>query len=218
MIELCDMENLPAEKEKRVRIIPRHRLIFQALLENPRLTLGDAIRSVGYSESVALAPTDITESASYKALLAEQLSESLDVVTHKQLLTSQHLDHMVFALGPKNEKDKSKWIEEQKEKARAANREFDEKETLTDLDIAELLREVGCTVRKIVHRETARDVYFWSPDNVARDKALDKSYKLKGKYAPEKHAVAVFSLGDLLKRAEELNGSDTENESTNASS
>lgn len=203
--------------KKGTKIIQSHRLVFKLLHENPRMSQGDALRAAGFAESTALHPADVFQSKSYLALLEEQMSDTADVATHVDLLRAQHLDHMVFALGPKNEKDKAKWIEEQKQKALKAGREFDEKETLTDIDIAEMLREVGCTVRKIVHRETARDVYFWSPDNVARDKALDKSYKLKGKYAPEKHAVAVFSLGALLKRAEENKELDEQNSSSNVS-
>ncbi len=40
----------------------------------------------------------------------------------------------------------------------------------------------------------ARHVYFWSADNKARDGALDMAYKLKGKYAPEKHVSVVATI------------------------
>lgn len=54
-------------------------------------------------------------------------------------------------------------------------------ETLTDGDIKVLFEQVGCTVKKIVHREFSRDVYYYTPDNRARKDAVDLAYKLRKK-------------------------------------
>jgi len=54
-------------------------------------------------------------------------------------------------------------------------------ETLTDEDIENMLAEVNCKVRKIVHAETARHVYFWSADANARRGAIELAYKIKGR-------------------------------------
>lgn len=62
--------------------------------------------------------------------------------------------------------------------------------SMTDKDIVELLASVGCTVKRIIPMYGLRHVYFWSPDNMARDKALDKAYKIKGSYAAEKLNLA----------------------------
>lgn len=60
------------------------------------------------------------------------------------------------------------------------------KETLTDTDIKEMLASVNCTVKRIVHQEMSRQVYYWSPDNRARKDAIEMAHKLKGSYAPVK--------------------------------
>ncbi len=63
-----------------------------------------------------------------------------------------------------------------------------EESNFSNQDIRDLLASVGCVVKRIVPMYGLRHVYFWSPDNLARDKALDKAYKVKGSYAAEKIA------------------------------
>ncbi len=118
---------------------------------------------------------------------------------HHELLRSQRLDHMVFVTGPKTEERKQQMIEEDIAKSEKEGKEYKEIQYVTDGDIEELLASTGCTVRKIVHRETTRDVYFWMPDNLARDKALDKAYKLKGIYAAEKKSLTIEPINQELK-------------------
>ncbi len=97
------------------------------------------------------------------ALNDEMLKEK-----HLELMNAMSLDHMTFPVGPKKNETEDDTI-------------------LSDEEIKEMLSTVGCTVRRIVHGEQARHVYFWTPDNTSRDKALDKAYKIRGKYAAEKH-------------------------------
>lgn len=130
-----------------------------------------------------------------KKTLAEHFDDEEVVKVHKQNLTATRLDHMVFPLGPEGEDDLNFSGATPNQKNRIE--EYVERTTLTDKDIIDMLAEVNCTVRKIVHGETARHVYFWAADNMARDKALDKVYKLKGAYAPEK-SVNVNLNGEII--------------------
>ncbi len=135
--------------------------------------------------------------------LEEALNDELLQEKHLELLNASRLDHMVFATGPRNEKERAEYIQSDIRKAQEKGYEYKEIEHVTDEDIREMLADVNCQVRRIVHRETARDVYFWSADNMARDKALDKAYKIKGKYAPEKH-VSVNITVDASDRVKDL--------------
>lgn len=53
-------------------------------------------------------------------------------------------------------------------------------DNLTDEDVIDMLAEVNCKVKRIVHGETARHVYFWAHDAKAQAGALELGYKMKG--------------------------------------
>jgi len=58
---------------------------------------------------------------------------------------------------------------------------------LSDDEIAEIVEGVtGNKVKKIRHGETQTHVWFYTPDHEARQKILDKIWKLTGEYAPTK--------------------------------
>lgn len=128
----------------------------------------------------------------FKELIDAHMPEESVIKRHVSQLNATRLDHMTFPLGPEGEDDinlsgaiVSKPIEEYDEEDGELPREVQERTTLTDKEIIDMLAEVNCTVRRIVHGEQARHVYFWSPDNNARDKALDKAYKIRGRYVDE---------------------------------
>lgn len=120
------------------------------------------------------------------------LDDDLLAEKHLQLLNSTTLDNMTFPLGPKT---KAECVDDTK---------------LSDEEIRELLLEVNCKVRRIVHSEHARYVYFWCADNKARKDALDMAYKLKGNYAPSKtvsvnvEVEADATLDDVTQRLNAL--------------
>lgn len=149
-------------------------------------TMGTILKESGYADSIAINPQIITESKGFKELLEEALPDSLLTQRHKELLNSTHLDHMVFPLGPKTTAEKEFFINEQITKALKAGKVYDGKDCLSDEDIKELLDSVNCVVRKVVHGESGRHVYFWGRDNKAVKDALDMAFKLKGAYAPVK--------------------------------
>lgn len=74
--------------------------------------------------------------------------------THKTLLESKAIDHLVFPL------------------------------SMSDEEITELIESVGGTVRKFKHGETAVHCWFWAPNTKARTDALKLAYDVKGKLKP----------------------------------
>jgi len=127
---------------------------------------------------------DYLSKAKIQNAIQEALPDEVLGHKHRELLESVTLDHMTFPLESSND-------------------------PLTDDEIREYLKEVNCKVRRIVHGEQARHVYFWANDNRAVKDALDMAYKLKGKYAPDKHvnvnieAEPNDKLDELTKK---LNG------------
>lgn len=152
-----------------------------------------AMREAGYAEATVNTPGKLTKSKTWKELMGEFLPDQDLAQVHRGLLNSHRIDHMVFPLGPADEEEADILAEEGIEGS------AQERTTLTDAEITELLATVNCTVRKIVHGRTARHVYFWSPDAKAKTSALDMAYKLKGKYAAEKIPPAT---GDNLTDGE----------------
>lgn len=191
----------------------RQKMAFKKLMENNGKSVSKAMKESGYG-TTSKNPHLLTESKGFKELLNEYLPEEDLMQVHKQLTLSQRVDHMVFPLGPRDDEHptlsggkKKKEKREQTELEPQPNGgsllrhgEIAERTTLTDKEIVTMLADVNCTVRRIVHGETARHVYFWSPDSKAREKGLDMAYKLRGSYAAEKKYVRVsgFMLGALL--------------------
>ncbi len=179
----------------------KQKTVFNKILENPGISLGKAMLEAGYEPNTAHNPTDLTESKGWKELMEEHLPTTLLAKKHVELLQSKKIEHMVFMLGPKNEADKQQYIEEAIAKAKVDGKEYKEIEYVTDVDIIEMLAEVNCKVKRIIHRETARDVYFWTQDSKALKDALDMAYKLHGSYAPDKH-VSLNLNGEIIANEE----------------
>ncbi len=171
---------------------------------NP-LPLVKILESTGYGTSLQNNPSRVLDSQGFQKLLAEKIPEDFVAEKHLELLKATKLDHMIFPLGPEGEddinlsggvnppkeKEKSRETDELEDQPnggallRRGGAEETERTTLTDKEIIAMLAEVNCVVRRIVHGETARHVYFWAADNMARDKAVDKAYKLRGRYQNE---------------------------------
>ncbi len=132
------------------------------------MSMEEAMLANGYSPSYAKSSTHLKETSSWKTIVNTVLSDEKLGQVHNELLNATRLDHSVFP--PFNSGDgKKKKIGDD----------------LTDELIIELLASVNCTVKKIIHGEQARHVYFWSPDNRAKKDGLEMAYKIKNKYAPE---------------------------------
>lgn len=192
------------KKKRPYTSVPSERARNTAKLVAKGKSVSKAMVEAGYSPASAKNPQLLTTSQQWKKILEEELSDKLLGNVHKDLINAHILGHMVFPLGPKGEDDvnlsgaqpdtdpKDETIIEKLTKV--------ERTTLTDQEIKEMLLEVGCKVKRIVHGEQCRHVYFWSPDNAARQSALNLAYKLKGHFAPEKHLVAVREIDPAKRR------------------
>jgi len=181
-----------------------------------------AMRAAGYSEKTIKNPKNLTESEAWKQLMAKHLSDDKLSKMHDELLHSTKIEHMTFPLGPKGEDDENlsgaspDTGGDDGEEDEETKRLQAERTTLTDDEIIKMLAAVNCQVKRIVHGETARHVYFWAIDAKSRKDALDMAYKLKGKYAPEKVDVTNnqaeedrIVLRDLLRSLRKKNGTST---------
>lgn len=148
----------------------RIKRVFKRVLESKgMISVGQAMRDEGYPATTAKNPQQLTRSKSWINLLKEHLPEESLSKVHKRLLNAFKLGHFTFPLSVKDE------------------------------SIIELLDATGCSVMKIKYGDQAKHVYFMSPDNLAQDKALDKAYKLMGKYAPTKLEFTDDYEGDSDK-------------------
>lgn len=164
--------------------VRQRKAIAKVLESEGKISVSQAMREAGYPESTARNPQRLTRSKAWEKLVEGHLSDKKLAERHAQLLDAAKLDHMVFPLGPKKTKEKSEYIAMTETKG----------EVTSDEEIGLLLKDVGCTMRKVVHGETARHVYFWAPDNKARKEALDMAYELKRKYPAPAKAINAFQF------------------------
>lgn len=163
-----DQKKPKLRKFTKPTVAVKHKKVLDLMVENGG-NVSKAIRDSGlYSPSQAKHPEKILDSKTWNEVVEDALSDSVLMEKHKELLNSTRIDHMVFTLGPKKTADKKEG-----------------EDCLSDEEIIEMLAEVNCKVRRIVHGETARHVYFWSNDNKARKEALDMAYKIKGRYSDD---------------------------------
>lgn len=161
-----------------------------------------AMLKAGYSKNTANTPQKLTESKGWEELMEEFLSDAELQEKHRGLLQATRIEHMTFPLGPKGEDDPNlsgaspELEDDGSEDDPESKRLKAERTTLTDKEIIDMLGEVNCKVKRIVHGETARHVYYWVLDAKARKDALDMAYKLKGRYATEK--VDVTTKGEKV--------------------
>lgn len=184
------MTKQPTENQKVVfnRVVDKVR-------KGTKVSISKEMRESGvYSETTSTKPDKLTKSKGWQALIKTYLGDGLLSQTHHDLLKSTTLDHMTFPLGVRTNLEKEEEYEKRKAKAIEKGEDYKHVDILSDEEIKELLASVNCTVKKIVHGEQARYVYFWSADNRARKDGLDMAYKLTGKYAPEKRLVLTANV------------------------
>lgn len=121
------------------------------------VSLGKAMRAVGYSEGTSRTPSRITKLKGWDALMQKYLPDSDLAKRHQEQLNSAKLTKLYF--------------------------DADE----TEETIKEVCKELGV---KLLYIKTnkAKDgitANVVAPDHFFRDLALDKAYKLKGRYAGE---------------------------------
>lgn len=111
------------------------------------------------------------EKPSIAGVIADALKDEDLAEKHKQLLGAITLERLDFDIGD------------------------------SDQDIQDVVDQMpGYHLLKII-RKYDKDgmtdrvfAYVRAPDNMTQDKALDKAYKIKGTYAPEKHLTGHFTI------------------------
>lgn len=123
------------------------------------------LKEAGYTDNVANNPKNVTESKGFNDELDAFLPNNFVLAKHKELMNSHRLDKAPFELAT------------------------------TDKQIEELLERVGFQVIAIqtIPMIGKKIAFFFSPDNLARSKALDMFYKLTGRYVTNvKHTFDEF--------------------------
>lgn len=167
----------------------RQKKVVEILSENigkkQPFTWGEVLLGAGYSIQTSKTPKRVTETKGFQELLEETLPDDLLAETHKDLLKTTRVEHMVFPLFTGEADD------DEGKATKGA--------TLSDEDIREMLAEVNCKVQRIVHGETARHVYYWVADAGARLSALKLAYQVKGELnkqdrVPEKTGGDTYNM------------------------
>lgn len=163
----------------------RQKIVYGKLVENGRngqtLTLGAIMLEAGYSKAIATVPAKVIKSKGFQELLDEAMPDDDLLKAHTSLLKSTKIEHMVFPLGPKGDDDPNLSGAKPDENAIEKAGIKVERTTLSDQEIKDMLAEVNCKVKRIVHGETARHVYYWTPNTKAQQDALKLAYDIKGK-------------------------------------
>ena len=171
---------------------------------------GEALREAGYSDARANSPHKVFDSPNVApyvaAIMAEAGIQITDVMRQlRRKVFSRRLDHQTF---PTYNPQKAITDKVREEVEGLDLSEQIRGEQLTDEDIRNLLAEVGCTVRKIVHGEQARHVYYWTDNDKTQIAAIKQIVDIFGVEAPKKldvkgnHTVGIFRLSDLRKKAQ----------------
>lgn len=129
-------------------------------MESPKpLPVGEVLKSVGYGTGLQNQPKRVLESEGFQEILSKYLPEDLIAERHTELLNAVNLEKLSFS-----EKDTDEEITEVVSKM----------EGYKLLYIKNATNSEGRVIDKYA--------YVKAPDNMARDKALDKAYKLRGRY------------------------------------
>lgn len=131
----------------------KQQMAIQIYMENRGISIGEAMRRAGYTESSAKNPKNLTNSASWQQMMDTYLPDIELMAKHNDLLKAKKLEKAEF---PKY---------------------------VTQEMIREILLEAGCTPRNYESNPMTDNimVWYWAPDHRAQASALDLAYKLKGK-------------------------------------
>jgi hypothetical protein len=198
-----------ARRAPTVKQIRAAKLMSENIISDKPKTTGEIMKEAGYSDTIAVAPSKITQSDSFQDLLAEYMPDDDLATVHKRLLQTRKIEHMVFPLGPEGEDDE--YLSGARPNQPNDVEEYVERTSLTDQEIKDMLAEVNCVVKRIVHGQTARHVYYWAHDANAQTKALELIYKLKGLLGKDDKGaggINIFNLGQSTQQFVKKTGGD----------
>lgn len=131
------------------------------------ISMEKILKSAGYSDYKAKASTTVVQSKGFRELIEEYIPDSKMAERFGMLTDAVTLD------------------------------QYKLNASMTDKEVNELVESIpGFKVRRIQRSllEKYLTVYFWRPDNMTIDKALDKLVKIKGYYAPEKSETKITGM------------------------
>lgn len=172
---------IPQKRKPTIRMIKAAQLMAENGSKPKPSSKGEIMKKAGYSKTVQTVPSKITNSPTFQELLDSFMPDNDLATVHKRLLQTRKIEHMIFPLGPEGDDDDNL----SGSQPNAVNPmdglpNVNQRTTLTDQEIKDMLKEVNCIVKRIVHGETARHVYFWVHDAKAQAGALELAYKMKG--------------------------------------
>lgn len=198
------LRGAPFQKPK-VRHNPRLKKTFAIVLESKGLKpVSTAMLEAGYPPTTARNPQEITKSKSWAQLMQEYLPDEADAALHLQLLNSHDKEIQQFTFLPEEtDEDIRAMFQNTGFRLLRIVNVYEKQVPLTKKEIKE---KIELPPPKLLHR-TAN---YLAPDNRTRKDLLDFSYKLKGRYAAEKHDVGFFSLTDLRQAHDERDKMDSD--------
>lgn len=166
-----------------------------------------AARDAGYSKTVIRSPDKLFGGvAVHEAVLKVLKTPDKALEKLERKVDARHLDSMTFPPYHKREESNG----EVGEGEEGENDFMKTKgEQMTDEAIVVMLGEIGCVVRKVVHGDMARHVYFWNDDSRTQLEAIDMVINLFGLYAPKRVEqktdlrVGIFSMAELRRKMKE---------------
>lgn len=163
--------------------------------KNVRSVKQAAIKA-GYSESYADTGR-FTKTKTWQQILDEVLPEAFLAEKHKELITSGYIQHYIFPWVGDQEVEEAQ--EPQGHGGSLKRKKAKKKRGLTHEEIKAIVERVpGCKLIYIKEDKYMGQVaFFQAPDNKTQKDALDMAYKLRGTFAPEKHAVFATGLENL---------------------
>jgi len=132
---------------------------------------GPAMIKAGYSPKTANNPSKLTKSKYWQKLMDKHFPDEDLIKIHRELLGAGLVSQQIYEASISNKR------------------------------IRKIYKDVGFSVLDIIDSTRGtktKTAIFFMPDSTARDKALDKAYKLTGKYTPEKQKDDYPGLQEKL--------------------
>jgi hypothetical protein len=153
------------------------------LVENGNKSISAAMRAIGYSPAYSKHPEKLVRTKNWQALCKEYIPEEEIAQAHRDELKADIVRRHTF---PK------------KSGRKIVN--------LSDDDVRIIIETMRACKLLYVNREDGRvQAVYLAPDQLSRDKAIEKAYKLYGKYSSEKITITDrrykdYTPEDIVKR------------------
>ena len=167
--------------------------LIKMLLSNPEMSTEKAMVAVGYSPSYAKASTTLINSKTFQELLAETIPDEESIDLLKVLMSQRQKEFEQFDLDTPDE--------EILLFVKNIGGEYPR------IHIIEVDEWIGEGKKRMCIKVEKKSVGYVRIDSTAINNALDKVFKLKGAYAPEKKSiVGMLGIAQLLDQLQDEDG------------